>query len=246
MVSDPEAELRDAAITGLALELRAAVEVGRLDRAALVVAELDDAPVDRRAVTATLDDWGATVRAAGRGDLYAGMDALARVLGRDVGLIGDRETYDHPDNSFLPKVLARRRGLPILLSIVYLEVARRAELPLFGIALPGHFVVGYHAGSGVVVSDPFAGGEVCARPTLEALVARAGGRFHPAMLSPAAPAEIVARVLRNLQSSYQRRHRLRAAGAVAALWAGFAPDDRGAAAAVAEVEAAVAEAARLN
>lgn len=246
MASDPDEELRAAAITGLALELRAAAEVGRLDRAALTIAELDDAPVDRRAVLAALDDWGAAVQAAGGGDRYAGMDALTRLLGRDLGFTGDRDTYDHPDNSFLPKVLARRRGLPITLSILYLEVARRAELPLFGIALPGHFVVGYRVGDGVTVTDPFAGGALCARADLEALVARAGGRFHPAMLSPATPVEIVARVLRNLLGSYQRRHRLAAAGAVAALWAGFAPDDRSAAAAVAEVAEAEAAAARLN
>ena len=66
--------------------------------------------------------------------------------------------YDHPDNSMLDLVLTRRRGLPILLSVVYVEVARRAGIELAGVGLPGHFVVGHFGAEPAALLDPFAGG----------------------------------------------------------------------------------------
>ena len=74
-------------------------------------------------------------------------------------LQGDVETYDDPQNSDLPQVLARKRGLPILLSIVMLGVARRLELPLAGVSFPGHFLVGPTPGAlaaaGIDAARPF-------------------------------------------------------------------------------------------
>src|ERR687885_532557 len=77
------------------------------------------------------------------GDAVAEARACAGLLGGRHGFAGDREEYDHPDNSMLDRVLERRRGLPILLSVVYVAVAERAGVPLGGVGLPGHFVVGH-------------------------------------------------------------------------------------------------------
>ncbi|MBK9032568.1 MAG: transglutaminase family protein [Myxococcales bacterium] len=190
----------------------------RLDQIALAIAALDDEPGDEAEALATLDGWGARVAASAGGSVYAGMDALERLLVGELGLEGDRDDYDHPRNSFLPQVLARRRGLPILLSIVYLEVARRAGLPLVGLALPGHFVVGYRLGPGqLVVIDPFERARILTRPDLDAIARRAGVPITPAMLAPAATTEITARVLRNLGGSYQRRGDVAKLAAVVAM-----------------------------
>src|SRR5450755_4022683 len=62
--------------------------------------------------------------------------ACGQLLGAAHGFAGNRERYDDPDNSMLDLVLARRRGLPILLSVVYIEVARRGGIPLAGVGLP--------------------------------------------------------------------------------------------------------------
>ena len=83
-------------------------------------------------------------------------DRLRTVLG---GHRGGPEDYDQLAASLLPDVLQRRRGLPILLSVVWLEVAKRVQIPAYGIGLPGHFVVGVGDPDGHhVVVDPFTGG----------------------------------------------------------------------------------------
>jgi len=125
--------------------------------------------------------------------------ACGQMLGREHGFAGDRERYDHPDNSMLDIVLSRRRGLPILLSIVYIEVARRAGIPLAGIGLPGHFVVGHFGTDPPVLLDPFNGGTRIDAPVSESTV------------RPWHSHEIATRMLNNLVVSYQRRGDLRLA-----------------------------------
>ncbi len=197
----------EAGVRAAALEAALAEAAPRLDHVALAIATLDDEPAAGDPL-ATLDEWGAEVARRGGGSAYAGMDALEGLLARQLGFAGDRDDYDHPHNSFLPRVVARRRGLPIVLAVVYLEVARRAALPLFGLALPGHFVVGYRLPpGGLVVIDPFEHARVLTAGDLDAIASRAGATLTPAMLAPATPAVIAARMLRNLASSYRRRGR---------------------------------------
>lgn len=218
-------------VEAIARELTEAVAAERpqLDRVALAIARLGDRAVDDAQVIETLDGWGQQVADSSRNSVSAGFDALERLLVGALDLHGDDEDYDHPRNSFLPEVLARRRGLPILLSLVYLEVARRAWLPLFGLALPGHFVVGYRAGErGLVVMDPFRRAHVLDRSELEDLVTRAGGTLSPAMLAPASAHTIATRMLRNLISSFQRRGRRDRVRAAAALVLALVPGDRAA------------------
>src|SRR5438552_340584 len=71
------------------------------------------------------------------------VDAINQVLFEEEGFTGNRDDYYDVENSYLDSVLARRTGIPITLSIVYMEVARQVGLPMQGIGLPGHFVVGY-------------------------------------------------------------------------------------------------------
>lgn len=215
----------------ISLELKDALDddAPRLDRIALAIARLDDDPFDDQITLAALDGWGDRVRTAARGSLHVGVEAIEGLLAGEVGLRGDEDDYDDPRNSFLPRVLERRRGLPILLSIVYLEVARRAAVPLFGLALPGHFVVGYSLGeSSVVAIDPFAGARLLDRSELTAIVERAGSTLQPAMLAPATPHTIATRMLRNLVGSYQRRNCTEKVRAAARLLLALEPDSAGA------------------
>src|SRR3954447_18091445 len=131
----------------------------RLDELALAMAA-EFRTVDAAQALATLDALGTELAAAAAGaagDQDAEARACAEVLGRRHGFAGDREQYDDPANSMLDVVLERRSGLPILLSVVYVEGARRAGLAMAGGAVPGHFVVGRLEPPPPVLLDPFAG-----------------------------------------------------------------------------------------
>lgn len=126
---------------------------------------------------------------------------LAGHLAGELGFRGDETSYHDPDNSLLTRVLDRRRGLPITLSILYTAVGRRLEAPMFPIALPGHVVTGVSTGGLPVVLDPFHGGRLLDEAALaERVTATTGGRhrFHRAMLRPAPAGQIVRRLLTNL------------------------------------------------
>jgi regulator of sirC expression with transglutaminase-like and TPR domain len=107
--------------------------------------------------------------------------------------------YDHPDNSMLDLVLERGRGLPIALSVVYVETARRAGIALDGVGLPGHYVVGQFPADGAppVLLDPFAGGVRLEAEAAADEGVRAWGAHETAL-----------RMLNNLAGSYTRRNDL--------------------------------------
>ncbi|HEX4107311.1 MAG TPA: transglutaminase-like domain-containing protein [Solirubrobacteraceae bacterium] len=173
----------------------AAVPEPPLDDLALALAA-EFRAVDRVAALAALDALGrelAGTPGARQPDPAAQARACAELLGRRHGFAGDREDYDHPDNSMLDVVLERRRGLPILLSVLYIEVARRASIPLVGVGLPGHFVVAHRGAEPPLVLDPFEGGAAVA------------GEFPEPMLQPWSTVQIVMRMLNNLVSAYGRR-----------------------------------------
>lgn len=175
-----------------------------LDRVALTIAAAFR-EVDVDGALARLDALAAEVAAEGIGtSAREQAEVLARVLGRRHAFAGDRERYYAPDNSMLDVVLERRRGLPILLSVVYVEVARRVGMRVRGIALHGHFVVGHFAATPPVVIDPFDGGAL-----LDA-------RGLPSDLAPQPVHETALRMLTNLVGAYERAgdhgRALRAAG----------------------------------
>lgn len=127
--------------------------------------------------------------------------ALRELLGGRYGFGGSAADYQRLESSLLHEVLRRRRGLPILLSVVWLEVARRAGAPVYGVALPGHFVVGFGTAEEQVLADPFDGGRVLTGTDAELLVVGTTGTpLHPSMLVPAAPLDVVLRILNNVRA----------------------------------------------
>ena len=173
----------------------AAAAAPRLDHLALALAvELRD-DVNTTWAIAELDRLGAELAplAGECADAEAEAEACRELLGETYGFEGDDDEYDDPDNSMLDLVLARRVGLPILLSTVYVEVARRAGIELGGVGLPGHFVVGHFGSDPPLLLDPYDGGERI-RPAVE-----------PALVRPWGAHETALRMLNNLVGSYERR-----------------------------------------
>ena len=156
----------------------------------------------RRLAEGVLDEAAAAVRerAAGTRSSFQKARLLAHVLAEELGFSGDEDDYYDPRNVLLCSLLERRKGMPILLSILWMEVGRRAGFPVAGIGLPGHFIVRVGPPPGTL-ADPFAGGvpltvDDCRRK----VKALAGGRvpwradFLRQMEIPA----LLERVLRNL------------------------------------------------
>ncbi|MEA2194311.1 MAG: hypothetical protein QOG42_745 [Solirubrobacteraceae bacterium] len=172
----------------------AADPAARLDGLALALAA-ELRPVDAGAALARLDELAAEVRElapATGGELAA----LRAVIAVRHGFAGATEEYDHPDHSMLDLVLERGRGLPIALSVVYVETARRAGIALAGVGLSGHYVVGqFRDGAAPVLLDPFGGGARIVAP-------------DPAEVRPWAAHETALRMLNNLVGSYTRRNDL--------------------------------------
>jgi len=126
---------------------------------------------------------------------------LAGALAGVADLRGGPGAYRRLESSLLHQVLRTGRGLPILLSVVWIHVGRSLGLPVHGVALPGHFVVGVGDPDGAyVLVDPFRGGQPLTHQEAEAIVAEAGYPLDPEMLRPAEPLDIVLRVLGNIRT----------------------------------------------
>lgn len=117
---------------------------------------------------------------------------------------GNEDEYHDPRNSFLDEVLDRRTGIPITLSVVYIEVARRLGLDAVGVGFPGHFLAKVCCPEGDVLVDPFMGSMID-RSACEVRLRQMYGddaRLDPRMLAPATHREILCRMLRNLKQIY--------------------------------------------
>jgi regulator of sirC expression with transglutaminase-like and TPR domain len=187
--------------------------------AGLVVASEEYPDLDVGAERRRVDDLGqdAAERISDLSNPFARLDALRVFLFEDLGFRGNDEDYYDPRNSFLNEVIKRRLGIPLSLSILYIEVARAAGLDARGVGLPGHFVVRVDDGGRRLLIDPYHGGGVITEEDCRQLVARSTGRpglFRPDLLEGVGPTEMLGRLLRNLKRIYLAREDHRRALAV--------------------------------
>jgi regulator of sirC expression with transglutaminase-like and TPR domain len=132
--------------------------------------------------------------------------AINRVLFQEMNFRGNREDYYDPRNSFLNDVLERRLGIPITLSVLYMEVGRRVGLPLVGVGMPGHFLLKVYDIEGrQILIDPFNSGAMlsaadCERRMTEVYAGEL--RFKPEFLLPVSRRQILTRMLNNLRHIY--------------------------------------------
>jgi regulator of sirC expression with transglutaminase-like and TPR domain len=146
---------------------------------------------------------GVSARLDGDPGALSAVRALNGLLVDEEGFRGNLEDYYDPRNSFLNDVLDRRTGIPITLSTLYIEVGRRAGLPVEGVGLPGHFLVRVR---GTLV-DPFHGGAVLSEEDCQKRLDRIyGGRLKldDTMLAACERKAILARTLRNLKAIYTK------------------------------------------
>jgi regulator of sirC expression with transglutaminase-like and TPR domain len=180
-----------------------------LDIAALELASIEFPGLDNEAFTFRLDHMAEQVDA----QLTPGANGLDFVkvanelLFEVMQFRGNTEEYYDPRNSCLNSVLMRRLGIPITLSLVYMEVARRLSRTVYGVGLPGHFIVAYEDSESRYWIDPFHSGQILSFGDLCTLAKDAVGtdlRLNPAVLTPVTKRQILVRMLSNLKAIYMR------------------------------------------
>lgn len=200
-----------------------------LGEAALLIAAEGCPGLDVDRWLARLDELAAALRPrlAGLDCEFARLGALLDFVYGDLGLRGNTDEYYDPRNSFLNEVLERRLGIPITLGVVCMEVGRRVGVPLAGVGFPGHFLL-RHERHPQVVLDPFAGGRFLTPDDCIELLGRVSGgtvAFHPRLLRPLAPRQILLRMLCNLRGIYAIRGAARPLLAVLDRLLLLCPDD---------------------
>lgn len=203
--------------------------------AAAAIAQHAHPTLDTQAVLAQVDALGEALRRRIPADAGAlqRLQLLNRYFFEELGFAGNVNHYEDPANSDLSQVLARRRGIPITLAVLYIELAAQAGLSADGVSFPGHFLVKLHLPQGEVVMDPFSGRSLSREELEERLqpwrrrMALAQDDEPPLglFLQPATPRDILARMLRNLKAIHQAAHDLPRLLAVQERLVTLLPDD---------------------
>ena len=187
-----------------------------LAEAALVIAAGEYQQLDINGYLERIEDIAAQFRRRLRQDIPPTETILAlnHYLFDELGFAGNSAEFYDPRNSFLNDVIDRKLGIPITLSILYIEIGRRAGLKLRGVSFPGSFLVKCQVRGGAIVLDPYAGGASLSvedmRQRLRTL--RNGIDIAPeaikSMISAASNKEILARILRNLKGIYLNQNEM--------------------------------------
>ena len=209
-----------------------------LAEAALLIAAQEYHDLDVRGYLVRLDEMGRGLRTRLEDEQRPerAVMALNHYLFQELGFRGNSEQYYDARNSYLNEVIDRRTGIPITLSLVYIEVGRRAGLEVEGVGLPGHFVVRVQTPARGMLVDPFHGGTLLSEKDCQQRLDRIFGgkvKLEPKMLRPCGRKDMVERVLRNLKAIHLRDEdklrALRVVDLLVALQPGSAEDlrDRG-------------------
>jgi len=178
-----------------------------LGLAAFAVAQVEHPELVPEHEVKRLDELTARSGACGIGDALHALHRLREFLFEEEDFHGNAEDYYDARNSCLNDVLDRKVGIPITLSVLMIEVGRRAGLRIAGLGLPGHFIVSAHVGADRVLLDPFNAGAVLTPESAAELVSRATGRrvrLGEGHFTPASKRHIIMRMLVNLKSIYCR------------------------------------------
>ncbi len=177
-----------------------------LEAGAFQLARFGPLEFDERAYREVLDRWAeeaAPTLRRKRGETL--LRELNRFLFEEKRLRPDREEYEDPDNGLLNRVLDRRAGIPVTLSTIYLLLARRLELPISGIGMPGHFVLRYDQSGKEIYLDPYDRGRFLSKADCIGYLMASGFEFEGAYLFPSPNREILSRMIDHLTNVYRSR-----------------------------------------
>jgi regulator of sirC expression with transglutaminase-like and TPR domain len=175
-----------------------------LEQGVLLLARTQYPNINIEAYAALLDDLAGELRQ--RLDFSAEpeliLHTISEYLFAELKFLGDETNFYDPDNSYLNRVLDRRKGNPISLSVVFLFLARRLRLPVVGIGLPGHFVCRYQSSRHEIYIDPFRRGRLLSKSDCVKYVMQLRHRFDESCLAPVSARRILLRICANLHQIY--------------------------------------------
>jgi regulator of sirC expression with transglutaminase-like and TPR domain len=177
-----------------------------LEAGAFLIARYAYPSLDGQVYTRQLDAMAAEVRDR-MGPRVSGEEAvktLGRYLFAEQGFRGNTKNYYEADNSYLNRVLDRRTGIPISLSVIYLLVARRLRLPVAGVGMPGHFLVKFDSERYKIFIDCFNGGALLTEKDCARFLMQAGYGFEEKYLQKSSTRAILVRIVKNLAAIYQK------------------------------------------
>ncbi len=179
-----------------------------LEKAVFLLARYEYPALDVKMYTEMLNLWATELKArlAGHDDPAETLSLINDFFIREKGLQGNRENYYDPGNSYIKCVMDTRKGIPISLSVVYLLVTRRINIPLDGIGMPSHFVLKYTIGEKELFIDPFNGGQFLSREQCIQFIESDGFGFALAYLEKVSNRQIIERMIRNLIYAYQQKN----------------------------------------
>jgi regulator of sirC expression with transglutaminase-like and TPR domain len=189
-----------------------------LVEASLVIAAEDRPTIEIDRYLGQVNRWSDAVRQRleGSRDVERVVEAINRLLFQEEGFHGENGDYYDPSSALLSETLDRHAGLPMSLSILYIEMSRRIGADVSGVSLPGRFLVKFSGEFGQIVVDPFDGGRVLSKIELQKLlddVYGGGVRLREHHLRSFNAKEILARELAHLKSAYLAQHDLAHAAA---------------------------------
>jgi regulator of sirC expression with transglutaminase-like and TPR domain len=132
------------------------------------------------------------------------MHIILQYVFRELRFRGDAANYHHPENSLMDRVIDRRKGVPIMLGLIVIFLARRLNLPFYGVNMPIHFLILFESPSEGVLIDPFDGGSIVSYDQCYYFLKKNGVEPRPDHLKKADEIEILARCIRNLIHSYSK------------------------------------------
>lgn len=189
-----------------------------LVEASLVIALEENPAVDLDRHLGEVQSWSEAVRERleGSRDVERIVETINRLLFDEEGFHGEDDDYYDPRSALLSEALDRHAGLPITLSVLYIELSRRIGIDASGVALPGRFLVKFTGAFGVIVVDPFDGGRILTTVELQKILDGmfgGGVRLREHHLRSFTPKEILARELAQLKAAYLAQHDLARAAA---------------------------------
>lgn len=184
-----------------------------LVEASLVIALEDQPGLAIDDYMARVADWSGAIqkRLEGSRDVERIVESINRVLFDEEGFHGENEDYYDPRSALVSEMLDTHAGLPITLSILYIEISRRMGMEAAGISIPGRFLVKFSGEFGQIIVDPFDGGRVLSTVEIQKLldtVYGGGVRLREHHLRSFTAKEILARELAHLKSAYLAQHDL--------------------------------------